>query len=589
MFNNYLETIGCTDFVVRYTDSHKDTYTPGSVESRDHNPLKPDLAFLPTSSEAKKEYEIDQRPREKRRGKKVASRQAGDVVATESTAAPSPPMTLVQASSDRVALAETAGHSNLDGLAAPAATHSFVLATDSRGPATDNAGLVRSEPTPHSSHLSVYHPLHSPGPLPVPMDASPHVHAHLPPSAQATGSDVHYGLVGPGVPGTGIQLRSQSAQTPNPISLTPNILSRNQASLATPMQPSVSAPTPPTATDLHAADGPLAPSNARMTWAWAEVVVEVKHGAQWYPFSVTGFLGTSRRRQISRGQLADYASEIFRRQHREFVFVISICDATARFVRFDRGGAVVSRSFDYTTSPSTLGRFLYRLFGPGSDRVLRGHDPTATLATPGDAELFRGLRTSTAYQGDSTLVAALEHAATANWPIYKIDIPYHWPGPTDQLPARRSSSYPITTREFLVGRPAFSGSSMTGRGTKCMVAYDKTADKLVFIKDMWRPDSPRLQTELETYQDLWEGEESVLVTHIPTCLGGGDVSYNGVVQRTRTHEHLKEQGHLPRIHSRIILKEICRRLVDFTGPAELTISVFDAIEGMLPFNDTAAM
>ncbi|RPD60619.1 hypothetical protein L227DRAFT_525850, partial [Lentinus tigrinus ALCF2SS1-6] len=278
---------------------------------------------------------------------------------------------------------------------------------------------------------------------------------------------------------------------------------------------------------------------------------------------------------MAREQLADYASEIFRHQHRQSVIMICICDHTARFLRFDRGGAVdVSRSFDYTEHPRAMGAILYRLFGHGSNRVRRGHDPTAGLAQPDDAQLFRGLHQDPAYVTNSTVVAALKHAATENWPIYKISIPYQWPDGDKQEPVRRDSPHPITTREFLVGRPAFSSSFMIGRGTKCMVAYDKTAKKPVFIKDMWRPDSPRLQTELETYQKLWEGQSDVSKAGVPTCLGGGDVFYDGVVQRTRTHGN---QGHLPRIHSRIVLKEICRRLEDFKNTLELVSCVYDAV------------
>ena len=326
-----------------------------------------------------------------------------------------------------------------------------------------------------------------------------------------------------------------------------------------------------------------------MIWAWAEVVVDVKHGTHRYPFSVTGFMEKSERQEIARGQLVDYASEIFCHQHRESVIVISVCDSTARLLRFDRGGAVVSRSFDYIKDPRTMVAVLHRLFGLGSNRRARGHDPTVVIATADEAELFHRLHADPAHQTNDTVTEALKHAVTPDWPVHRICIPYQWPGPNEQLPVRRNGSYPITIREFLVGRPAFSSSDVAGRGTKCMVAYDTTANKLVFIKDAWRADSLRRQTELEIYMHLWEDEESVEEALIPTCLGGGDVSYNGVVQRTRTHEYLDKKGHLPRIHSRIIFKEICRRLVDFKGPAELTIGVFDAVEGMLPFNDTAAM
>ena len=61
---------------------------------------------------------------------------------------------------------------------------------------------------------------------------------------------------------------------------------------------------------------------------------------------------------------------------------------------------------------------------------------------------------------------------------------------------------------------------------------------------------------------------------IPTCLGGGYIVDNGTVQRTHRYMEGPQAGPLPRNHSRTVLKEICRRLVDFRASVELTIGVY---------------
>ncbi|KAM5539859.1 hypothetical protein V8D89_006362 [Ganoderma adspersum] len=87
-----------------------------------------------------------------------------------------------------------------------------------------------------------------------------------------------------------------------------------------------------------------------------------------------------------------------------------------------------------------------------------------------------------------------------------------------------------------------------------------------------------VRSEYDTYlllnEAVRQSDQSVKF-NVPTLLGGGDVVVAGVVQQTQT----SNRDLLTRIHSRLVLKEICRPLEDFTMSSELvkvTMSAFSA-------------
>ncbi|TFK80177.1 hypothetical protein K466DRAFT_533234 [Polyporus arcularius HHB13444] len=353
-------------------------------------------------------------------------------------------------------------------------------------------------------------------------------------------------------------------------------------------------PDPQRPTDAQPASGETsdvpkeATRSSRMAWAFAEVVMEIKSSDASFPFyAPNGELSTAEKRVQSRGQLAEYGLEVFRRQHRCFLFAIAIVRNKAAFIRFDRNGAVVSQAFDYIPSSRVLGNFFYRLFhvhrnGMSIPRELRGHDPTAELACESCTTLFRDLHKTRKNDFDPVAVAGLEKAATKGWPVYCLSIKSPWS--PDGRAVRPDD--PVETHRVLVGRPLFSSLSMMGRGTRGFVGWDLDADRPVFVKDSWRTESDRLHSELEIYHQLWSGQESqsVEVTHIPTVLGGGDVSIvtgNGEsVQRTHTQKYADDETPRPgRVHSRIVIKEIGRRLKDFEHVYELGRGIYGALQG----------
>jgi hypothetical protein len=61
--------------------------------------------------------------------------------------------------------------------------------------------------------------------------------------------------------------------------------------------------------------------------------------------------------QLNRGQLCSYAAAHAGSQFRVHTFTLSICGRSARFIRWDRSGATVTRSFDYINNRISLPTF----------------------------------------------------------------------------------------------------------------------------------------------------------------------------------------------------------------------------------------
>ena len=309
--------------------------------------------------------------------------------------------------------------------------------------------------------------------------------------------------------------------------------------------------------------------DARVAWSSVEVLAEVKWNPRGFPFSSrhtprSTFLPSGRERCLSRGQLVEYALEVFNRQHRQAVFLVLFLQDCARFVRFDRSNAVVSEEFDYTACPEIIATFLYRL--SKMSLAERGYDPTALRACQEEEIMFRSLHAK--YPEGSATRCGLLRAAPAGWPVYKLTVdaafsPNSSALTRDIIPSRR---------HFLVGKPAYVGGSLVGPGTRTFVAYDLATGQVVYLKDTWRVDSPEVPSELETYLHLRENATGEL--YIPTLLGGGDVLADGKQQRTDAAG--AQEG---RVHARLIFKEICRPLEDFTNAFELVKCVTWALVG----------
>ncbi len=88
--------------------------------------------------------------------------------------------------------------------------------------------------------------------------------------------------------------------------------------------------------------------------------------------------------RLNRGQLCSYAAAHAGSQFRVHTFTLSICGRSARFIRWDRGGATVTRSFDYIKDPHILAHFFWRYAHLNHSQ--RGYDTSVSPASPEDLQ-----------------------------------------------------------------------------------------------------------------------------------------------------------------------------------------------------------
>ncbi|KZT68417.1 hypothetical protein DAEQUDRAFT_766409 [Daedalea quercina L-15889] len=77
----------------------------------------------------------------------------------------------------------------------------------------------------------------------------------------------------------------------------------------------------------------------------------------------TSFVRSGSGARTSLGQIAEYVSKVFRRQHRLHVFSLLIFKGQARVIRWDRAGAIVSTPIDFAKEQFIVGK---RYFGSSS-------------------------------------------------------------------------------------------------------------------------------------------------------------------------------------------------------------------------------
>ncbi|TCD63746.1 hypothetical protein EIP91_004997 [Steccherinum ochraceum] len=303
---------------------------------------------------------------------------------------------------------------------------------------------------------------------------------------------------------------------------------------------------------------------ARNSIAYAAVLGEVKLRCS--GFSVKKgepLLVTAEGAERTRGQMADYVTEILTRQHRTFVFTFYIYRKTARILRWDRVGCVVCEVIDLETEPEKFFEFFFRI-ALASDSEL-GLDPTATALPLKKKELdkdrsYRALQKALkSLPTKSRLSAYIKQAFEGDlWPLYKLDVP----NKDDQT----------SMGSFLVRNLTASSNSPTGRATKGFIAYDLQEKSFCFLKDSWATRSDDVHPELDVYKRL----EPHKIPGIATVRCGGDLPMTpggDDLQETRTQDWEGADDYLPRVHTRIVLNEIGIPLKDYSDSKELCSAV----------------
>ncbi len=152
-----------------------------------------------------------------------------------------------------------------------------------------------------------------------------------------------------------------------------------------------------------------------------------------------------------------------------------------------------------------------------------------------------------------------------------------------------SNSGLFTSHPVLYGTPTHFGRCTFG-----YITYDVATSKLVYLKDFWRTDLPRIQKEGEVYRKLHDAK----VPNIPALGPSGDVLLSPhhantsplAVQRTKTQDYLKWSGRghewcpgrpvvEPYVHYRLVLETLGQPLNTFNSTRQLCQAIRDAIFG----------
>jgi hypothetical protein len=253
----------------------------------------------------------------------------------------------------------------------------------------------------------------------------------------------------------------------------------------------------------------------------------------------------------NRGQIASYAAAILGTQFRLHVFSVSICGHRARFIRWDRAGAIVSGTFDYVRNPHLLADFFYRY--SRLDRLRQGYDPTLSAASEEEVKIMEKAKC------DATL-----KANSAHYEFRKLMVP--------------DRDDPSKESPFLISYPPrYDARSPFSRATRGMLAFDLTNNRIVYLKDYWRPNVSNMQKEGEIYRILKRKN----VRNIAPFGMGNDVRGHQTLTQSYVDAPwaVSTKGIICLSHYRMTLDAVGRPLTEFHSSHEFISAIADAMEG----------
>lgn len=244
------------------------------------------------------------------------------------------------------------------------------------------------------------------------------------------------------------------------------------------------------------------------------------------------------------GQITSYAAAQLGVQLRTHIFSVFILLDTARLIRWDRSGAIVTEAIKYNES-DLLMEFLFRY--SKAPAAMRGKDTSVSI--PINEELIAARDALQSKQQDSLIKLSIPDATG--------------------------------DRYFIAPTPKVTLYTPPGRATRGFKAYDILEKKVVFLKDSWRIDLPDILAEGITYGML----NAARAHHIPHCIASGDIS-TVKYHATKTHQYIHEKWavchpphFIPHRHHRISLDVVGRVLTEFWSSSEMVSAVRDALIG----------
>lgn len=217
--------------------------------------------------------------------------------------------------------------------------------------------------------------------------------------------------------------------------------------------------------------------------------------------------------QKALGQLTHYAQLQFARQHRWACFQIFVVGTYARFLRWDRSGAIVSRRFNYREDPKPLYTFLWRYVH--ADSTTRGYYETVRSASDQEEELFKAT-IEQRLMDDAPFLVKGDQKEEDPRDIAKSHLDtYYAPGQVWRIK--------IENKEYLISRPVVSPVAIVSCGTRGYWAVTKadpktkpkTKPRVVFLKDTWCYDVENMDREANIVTELNKKK----IDHVPTITG----------------------------------------------------------------------
>ncbi|KAF4605879.1 hypothetical protein EYR40_004670 [Pleurotus pulmonarius] len=243
-----------------------------------------------------------------------------------------------------------------------------------------------------------------------------------------------------------------------------------------------------------------------------EDTVEVDDASDPSPSARYRFENDTEGGRKTRGQIASYAGVMMAMQFRSHLFSVLICGKYARFIRWDRSCAIVSRRFDYTLYPRILFNFYHR-FAQLTD-TQRGLLPCFKMAS--DKQASAALQALKAYAGDAYGPVGGEQYKQR---LDKRCVPLlHMKYNNDQ---------------FIVPAPTFNGGMFSpfGRMTRnrpaVLITKNVANCVVMFFKDYWREHSEHTKTEAEVYNLLATNAKTKECLYFAKMHAGGDAEVAG--------------------------------------------------------------
>lgn len=319
-------------------------------------------------------------------------------------------------------------------------------------------------------------------------------------------------------------------------------------------------------------------------WAYISFLVKFKRGGtEFDPFDDTPGNdpdATAKTRRAVRGQIMSYAERVFAYQHRTAVFLLLVNGDMFRVMRWDRSGVIVTESVNYVRTIEGTRALLEVMHAFSKlNRLQQGLETTAVRLFKDSCGWKRMNVLAKAFEYDldhaekdfdnvssihkfflDTELAATYGALCGDDNIAKLhrDPTHscqssHLYSP-DTIPVfafirelfRKSleAGLPryrliVDGREYLVGQPVFIGFGLVGRGTRGYIALEWVTQRLVFLKDSWRPYIAGVEQEGAILSKL--NQKNVL--NVPTVIRYGDVHHiDGSKQETEASMYHPKTG-----------------------------------------------